>query len=49
MRLLDAKTLTFVEYYEPNIPAYAIFSHGWEADEVTFQKVSGRLNQHKAG
>lgn len=38
MRLLDAKTLDFVEFVrEDETPKYAILSHTWEDDEVTFK------------
>lgn len=43
MRLLDAKTLSLVEFYdEESIPDNAILSHRWETDEVTFQEMAGR-------
>ncbi|USW57447.1 Putative heterokaryon incompatibility [Septoria linicola] len=37
MRLIQATTLEFVECFEPDIPAYAILSHRWGPDEVSFQ------------
>ena len=38
MRLLDSKTLEFVEFLrEDETPKYAILSHTWEDDEVTFK------------
>jgi hypothetical protein len=49
MRLLHTETFAFAEFYEPDVPEYAILSHRWEADEVTFQDVSNQIHQHKAG
>jgi hypothetical protein len=37
MRLLHAETLCFHEFYGADIPAYAILSHRWEDEEVTYQ------------
>ncbi|KAH8680808.1 heterokaryon incompatibility protein-domain-containing protein [Xylariales sp. PMI_506] len=39
MRLLDTHTKTLVSetFYEPDLPKYAILSHTWESDEVSFQ------------
>jgi hypothetical protein len=37
MRLLHASNLTMHEFYGDNIPEYAILSHRWENEEVTFQ------------
>lgn len=38
MRLLDCKTLKLEEFYDSDIPAYAILSHTWEkGQEVTYQ------------
>lgn len=39
MRLINAPTLTLVEFFEPNIPRYAILSHTWEDGEVSFQEM----------
>lgn len=39
MRLIHASTLTLVEFFEPNIPPYAILSHTWEDGEVSFQEM----------
>jgi hypothetical protein len=36
IRLLNARTYQFREFHD-NIPPYAIFSHTWTEDEVTFQ------------
>jgi len=38
MRLIDTKTLQLKEYWGGDIPRYAILSHTWETEEVTFQQ-----------
>jgi len=38
MRLLDTATLELSEFYTPNIPPYAILSHTWNVEEVSFQE-----------
>jgi hypothetical protein len=38
MRLLDTSTLELSEFYTPNVPPYAILSHTWNVEEVTFQE-----------
>ena len=41
MRLLDTRTLRFVEFTEPEGVEYAILSHTWEPDgEQTLQQLS---------
>lgn len=48
MRLLNAKTRKFEEFFGDNTPPYAILSHRWGDDEVTFQDIkSGRLSWRK--
>jgi len=43
MRLLNAQTLSLVEFYDQDsTPDYAILSHRWETEEVTFQEMAGR-------
>ncbi|OPB37118.1 hypothetical protein A0O28_0040300 [Trichoderma guizhouense] len=37
MRLINTETLTLVEFLETDVPKYAILSHTWEDQEVTFQ------------
>lgn len=37
MRLLNSSKLTLHEFFGSNIPKYAILSHRWENEEVTFQ------------
>jgi len=46
MRLLNVKTLTFEEFMnEKTIPKYAILSHTWGAEEVTYQDMCDGLSQ----
>ncbi|TEY61177.1 hypothetical protein BOTCAL_0173g00100 [Botryotinia calthae] len=51
MRLLDTKdaeNLLVQEFSQRNIPPYAILSHRWEEDEVTFEDIkNGNFNQKK--
>lgn len=37
MRLLNTKTLQFEEFFDTQVPRYAILSHRWGDDEVTLQ------------
>ncbi|KAK5684753.1 hypothetical protein LTS10_002827 [Elasticomyces elasticus] len=36
MRLINIDTLKFAEFYDDAIPAYAILSHRWTTDELTY-------------
>jgi len=38
MRLLNVKTMKLEEFFEKSIPAYAILSHTWGEDEITFRE-----------
>ncbi|RSM04497.1 hypothetical protein CEP52_006841 [Fusarium oligoseptatum] len=38
MRLLNAKTFQLEQFYDNDIPSYAILSHTWIKNEVTFQE-----------
>jgi hypothetical protein len=40
MRLLNTETFTLGEFFGENIPPYAILSHRWEAEEVTFRDLN---------
>ena len=40
MRLIHGKTLRLVEFTDNHIPPYAILSHTWGAEEITFQEMS---------
>lgn len=37
MRLVNAKTLALEEFQDNNIPRYAILSHTWGEDEMSFE------------
>ena len=37
MRLIHTATLALVEFFAEKVPQYAILSHRWESDEVTFE------------
>lgn len=39
MRLINAKTLRLEEFLGSRVPQYAILSHTWEDEEVTFQEM----------
>ena len=49
MRLLHVTTLSLSEFAEHDIPPYAILSHRWEQEEVSFQDMNGRDAENKAG
>jgi hypothetical protein len=38
MRLINTETLTLEEFIREEPPAYAILSHTWDDDEVTFDE-----------
>jgi len=40
MRLIDVDTLEIKFFSEKNVPEYAILSHTWGGDEITFQEMS---------
>ncbi|KAI3320876.1 HET-domain-containing protein [Xylariaceae sp. AK1471] len=46
MRLLKVSSLVLREFFEPNVPKYAILSHTWEEEEILFQDI-GHLDQAK--
>ncbi|KAG4431030.1 hypothetical protein IFR05_013488 [Cadophora sp. M221] len=49
MRLLDTTTLELCEFFGSDIPYYAILSHRWEDDEVTFQDLISGLGPSRKG
>jgi hypothetical protein len=49
MRLLNASDLTLHEFFGSNVPKYAILSHRWENEEVTFQDLRGGRGPGMAG
>jgi hypothetical protein len=40
MRLIDVDTLTIKSFSDNNVPEYAILSHTWGSDEITYQEMS---------
>jgi len=51
MRLINVETFRLEEFFGNNIPPYAILSHTWEDEEVTFRDIteSPAASQSKAG
>ena len=50
MRLLHSTKLTFEEFYDSDIPKYAILSHRWGKGEVSFQAMSeGKVPEDSPG
>ncbi|KAF2873710.1 heterokaryon incompatibility protein-domain-containing protein, partial [Massariosphaeria phaeospora] len=49
MRLIHAESLQLCEFFEDAIPRYAILSHTWHNDEVTFQDMISGKAESKAG
>ncbi|KAI0201266.1 hypothetical protein F4808DRAFT_469900 [Astrocystis sublimbata] len=45
MRLINAKTRKLKEFFDDQIPDYAILSHTWGDDEVTFQDIQRWSNR----
>jgi hypothetical protein len=41
MRLLNTDNLELKEFRDDNVPQYAIISHTWDKEEVTFQNIEG--------
>src|SRR5437868_2219832 len=39
MRLLNSNTLTQKEFFDKHVPDYAILSHTWDEEEVTFNDI----------
>lgn len=40
MRLLNVETLSLEEFWDRAAPPYAILSHTWDKQEVSFQAIS---------
>ena len=49
MRLLDTHSRVLKEFFEENVPEYAIFSHTWAEEEVSYQAFSQPESQYLAG
>lgn len=49
MRLLTSSKLTLHEFFGSKVPKYAILSHRWENEEVTFQDMRDGKGPGMAG
>lgn len=49
MRLINTQTLALEEFIGQNIPIYAILSHTWEEEEVSYQDYINSVYEHKKG
>lgn len=49
MRLLHSRALEFREFYDSEIPPYAILSHRWGSDEATFQDFEKGIQKERKG
>jgi hypothetical protein len=49
MRLLHSSTLRLEEFLDSEIPDYAILSHTWGKEEVSFQDMQGRNAEEREG
>ena len=49
MRLLNTSTIELAEFFDKNIPPYAILSHTWGEEEVTFKDMRKETGKSKAG
>lgn len=49
MRLLRTDTLAIEDFFDGEVPPYAILSHTWEAEEVTFGDVRSLALSHPNG
>jgi hypothetical protein len=49
MRLLNTRSLEFVESFPDGVPKYAILSHRWEAGEVSYEEIHTRAARKKPG
>ena len=38
MRLIKVRTRPTKEFFEPNVPTYAVLLHRWQEEELTFQE-----------
>ncbi|CAF9924368.1 hypothetical protein IMSHALPRED_006165 [Imshaugia aleurites] len=49
MRLINTTTLEFHEFFDRDIPEYAILSHRWGSDEASFQDFEKGVQQSRGG
>lgn len=47
MRLLNVRTYGLEEFFEPDVPPYAILSHRWEQGEITFTDIKNNAFRGK--
>ncbi|KAF2095361.1 HET-domain-containing protein, partial [Rhizodiscina lignyota] len=47
MRLIDTRTLELKEFLNIDLPKYAILSHTWEEEEITFEQFQGLHDELK--
>ncbi|KAJ5740376.1 hypothetical protein N7493_000248 [Penicillium malachiteum] len=48
MRLINTKTLELEEFMDSQMPNYAILSHTWSTNEVSFQEMQGLSSEERA-
>jgi hypothetical protein len=46
MWLLNARTISLEDFFEDEAPPYAILSHTWGKEEVSFQNIQGRGDEY---
>lgn len=49
MHLLNTKTLRLAEFFGDQVPQYAILSHTWDEEEVTFQDIQDPIRETRKG
>ncbi len=49
MRLINTSTIELQEFFGTDLPAYAILSHFWGEDEVTFQDLKNGKGSERQG
>jgi hypothetical protein len=49
MRLLNTSTIQFREFHGSQVPYYAILSHTWGEEEVSFDEMQDGKGKDKAG
>lgn len=48
MRLLNVSTLKLQQFFDDKVPPYAILSHTWDEEEVTFQDIENEIDAAKS-
>jgi hypothetical protein len=49
LQFINNGDVSLTEFFEDDIPEYAILSHRWEAEEVTFKELTDGTSKGKAG